>query len=479
MPAKIGAMQQKRKFAFWRQIYFFFSLLLALEIIFLTHWVGQTFGPVSMESIMFSMLMPFEGVDSNLIVSAIKSAIFGLTVSFILWLIIKRLFIFFHHSKLGKVVLLAPALLLLLAIFFANQQFKMTEYFSNANSFSSLIDDNYYVPPTDQIIFPAKKKNVVILLLESMENTFGNGQLPVNLTPKLSKLQTKNLSFLRQNQVTGTGWTVAGFTAYLFGLPLKIPYEDHNGYDQRFSTFLPRAASILEVFEANGYNINLMIGSDSNYGGRKNLFNSHCKKANIYDLNYFLEEPHTDSDFFLDWGFADFYLYENAKRLIETQAQDGPFLTVILTINTHVQPDSDQYDKDNFIMADKMATDFLAWLKKQDFYEDTVVMVMGDHLYMHPRIAQLPLIDVSPRHIYNTFLNTGLPPVDESLRQRPFSSLDMAPTILEAAGAQVPQGRFGLGVSLFNKEPNLIERYGLLEVNEHLKRRSKRYDTFF
>jgi phosphoglycerol transferase len=47
---------------------------------------------------------------------------------------------------------------------------------------------------------------------------------------------------------------------------------------------------------------------------------------------------------------------------------------------------------------------------------------------------------------------------------------DVFPTLLQALGMELPGGRAGIGVSLFAKEPNLVETYGQDKLDGMLRR---------
>ena len=55
----------------------------------------------------------------------------------------------------------------------------------------------------------------------------------------------------------------------------------------------------------------------------------------------------------------------------------------------------------------------------------------------------------------------------------------MAPTVLEAMGAVLPEHRLGLGTSLFSEEKTLMEKLGEQALNEELKKKSDFYKSLF
>jgi len=81
------------------------------------------------------------------------------------------------------------------------------------------------------------------------------------------------------------------------------------------------------------------------------------------------------------------------------------------------------------------------------------------------------------RTIYNAFHNT--PQIPQHKRNSPISALDMAPTLLECAGAKWDSDQFGLGISLFSERPSLLEQYGAEEFNRLLNENSAFYTTFY
>ena len=53
--------------------------------------------------------------------------------------------------------------------------------------------------------------------------------------------------------------------------------------------------------------------------------------------------------------------------------------------------------------ADKQIAEFVEWCSKQPFYENTVIVIMGDHARMDNLLVED--CDVNLRSIYNCFIN--------------------------------------------------------------------------
>lgn len=149
-----------------------------------------------------------------------------------------------------------------------------------------LFEEEYRVPPLDSIKFPENKNNLIVIYLESIENTFNDPRyFEEPLMPNLDKIQKANTAFYGRRQVYGTGWTIAGITGSIFGMPLLIPF-DGNSYASFADNFLPKATGILEVLEHHGYKISFVQGSGIGFGGLKMLIDSHTSNCTVNDYSY-------------------------------------------------------------------------------------------------------------------------------------------------------------------------------------------------
>ena len=104
--------------------------------------------------------------------------------------------------------------------------------------------------------------------------------------------------------------------------------------------------------------------------------------------------------------------------------------------------------------ADSMLYDFIMWMQNQPFYENTTIILTGDHLSMDTDF----FVDLSSeyeRTIFNLFMNTPTEPVTS--KNRGFSSLDLFPTTLSALGVEITGDRLGLGTNLFSTRDTIIE----------------------
>ena len=122
--------------------------------------------------------------------------------------------------------------------------------------------------------------------------------------------------------------------------------------------------------------------------------------------------------------------------------------------------------------ADRQAVQFIDWLSRQEWYENTTVVITGDHLTMEEPFMEN--IDNSERRIYNCFINLpdGLSAYQTT--DRDFTTLDLFPTMLAAVGVEIEGDRLGLGTNLFAQQQTLYEQMGE-ELEEELKLYSNYY----
>jgi len=176
-------------------------------------------------------------------------------------------------------------------------------------------------------------------------------------------------------------------------------------------------------------------------------------------------------------------LVDYAKETLnELSQEDAPFNLTMLTVDTHFEdgyatedtPDlfGDQYS--NVIHdSDRQITQLLEWMKEQPFYEDTTVVLVGDHLTKDSDFFDSVDPDYQ-RSVFNLILNTNKQ--TERNKNREFSAVDMFPTTLSALGVEVAGDRLGLGVNLFSDQPTLIEQFGYEPFQNELMKKSDFYN---
>lgn len=305
------------------------------------------------------------------------------------------------------------------------------------------------------------------------------------------------MSFSQSDLIEGaavapaSGWTIAGLVAETSGLPLKLLKYDDATTDNsmgEYASFLPGAISLGDILEEEGYRNYFMAGSNFEFGGRENYFTQHGKYE-IWDLTTARETGKIPEDYYVWWGFEDAKLYEYAKeQLLLISQDDVPFNFSMLTVDTH-HPEgytcelcSDEYGEQYanvWACASKQLNEFINWIKEQEFYDNSTIVIIGDHCSMAPDFYKGIEYDKHngsiDRKIYNVFINSVVEPKAE--KNRKFTTMDIFPTTLAALGVQIDGERLGLGTNLFSEKATLSEEYGYDVLFAEINKKSTFYNT--
>ncbi len=472
-------------------IFTFIFSLLGFSII----WCLSTWTRLSMDELVYELSAPLRGVGSdmlaNFFIKCFAPAVAVTVIALVLSLRLK-----------DKVKDRIKPIALLVAFGFAAvttavfwKTLDVTDYLKNLRDESAFIEDNYVDPAATTITFPEQKRNLIYIYLESMETTYADresgGGFEENCIPELTELAKEGEDFSADNTDIlngamvpyGTTWTMGAMFAQSSGLPLKISVGNNNMSEQQ--NFFPGVTTIGDILSKEGYNQELLIGSDAGFGGRLNFYQSHGN-YNIHDYVYAGKMGIIPSDYKVFWGYEDEKLFENAKNdLKELSSKDEPFNLTLLTVDTHF-PDGyvchlcrDEFPGNQYanVMAcsSRQVSDFVHWIQQQDFYENTTVVVCGDHTTMNEDFCR-DIPDGYVRRTYTAIFNSAVSKVraDEDIQ---YSTLDMFPTTLAALGAQIEGEQLGLGVNLLSGEKTLVEKHGFDEVNSQFKKTSAFMDS--
>lgn len=377
-------------------------------------------------------------------------------------------------------------IILLLSILYLGYGVGFFEYLSNSLK-DTILFKKYYVDASNvNIEFPTNKQNLIYIFLESTEtsnmSTSNGGSFEKSTIPNLERIALENINFSNSGllggavESYGTSWTASAMIAQTAGIPLKMKASDFSNDSTNFSNI----SNLGDILSDNGYDNYLLLGSDATFGGRKSYFDSH--KYNISDYNTAILEGKISEDYHEWWGYEDSKLFTYAKEKLEQISKsEKPFNFTILTADTHF---TDGYlDKscdevfdnayaNSFYCSDGMINDFIMWIKEQDFYENTTIIISGDHLTMQENFYD-ELDDNYTRTVYNAIINAKSEYVNN--KNRVFTTMDMFPTTLGALGASIDGDRLGLGTNLFSDRKTIPEEIGIDKFNEELKKNSKFY----
>lgn len=478
--------------------------------VFFANWFIDYFGNITPEQFLFNLNSPLKGTSTDMNQEILMTPVFSGVVCVILFLIFINfkydIYLNWSHNKIKIInqkilkilAYIITAICFVGGITYGVKKLSLHEVYKAYTSDSTYIKDNYIDPRKVEITFPKKKRNLIHIYLESIENSYFSkdlgGYMNVNLMPELSALSREGLSFSNNNkfggpyQTYGSSWSVAAMINMSSGLPLKIPMNG-NSYGKSGS-FLPGAVTIGDILSSQGYEQTIMFGADADFGGLTTYFGSHGN-FNIFDHKAAIQKGLIPKDYNVWWGFEDDKLYEFAKQEITRLANTGkPFNFTMETADTHF-PDGylskkaekkhDSQYANVISYSTKEAVKFIRWIQRQPFYENTTIVVTGDHLSMDKNFFK----DWDPsynRSIFNLILNPDPNTTNDNidrLKNRKFSPTDMYPTILASMGVTVQGDRLGLGTNLFSDQKTLVERDGLKTVGKGFGDKSNFFNNEF
>lgn len=362
----------------------------------------------------------------------------------------------------------------LLVARYLDHDLKLTTFVKSHFESTTLFSDNFRpVAPAD-VRFPNGKTNIVVIMVESLEDTFTRPAFRgTNLLPQLSALRSEGLSFRGQRQVSGTECTVMAQTSLIYGMP-RLGNRDFN----TVTKLAIRAPSVFRVLLDAGYAGSYAQGGNIGFASTASLF-GQTPEMNVISM----EDFERSCDKFAlahEYAAQDELLIPVCKREISRLAGTGrPFFFMCMTINTHAPrgwlPASAPHPRKDplenaLLNCDTLLAEFITWLRHQPFADTTAILVVGDHLFMSDFDDAVPR---SSRSTFNTIIRPGQSP---EIRSRDFATFDWAPTILELTGADLPDGRFGLGVSLLHSGARtLMERLGSAYYENEIHKPDLRY----
>lgn len=492
-------------------ILFGFLYVVGASLITLCSWYHKTYD-VGFKELLYTLLGPLEGAGNSVVQLVINSfvppfiwavvilIVLGFLTSetranHLLWQrLLRRPFPTRVMTWLRRIGAVCCTGVFIFALAYVNYKSDVIDYLRSLSDTTQIYEEEYVEPTEVAITAPEKKLNLIYIYLESMEITYASpaegGVQETNLLPHLTALARENLHFAGTDGISGMyslsglNWTMASLLAQTAGIPFAFPVSG-NAMDT-VAVFAPKMTALGDILQQNGYTQEFLCGSDASYAGRRKYFVQHGDYQ-IYDLFTAREQGVIDEDYYVWWGFEDTILFDIARdeatRLSES---DAPFNLTLLTVDLHHLGgyvcdqcgSTSEEDTANVVTCtDRQVADFIDWCREQPFFEDTTIVLVGDH----PRMDTMLVEGVSDdqRMLYNCILNAAAP-VEGSTENRIFTAMDMFPTTLSAMGFDIEGDRLGLGVDLFSSQPTLAERLGVYELELELNRESSFYlNKFF
>lgn len=304
-------------------------------------------------------------------------------------------------------------------------------------------------------------KNMVLIFLEGFERIYTDENVFPGLTPSIQQLNTQGWQLSNLQQVPGSEWTMGGIVSSLCGTPLL--YESSlSGNEVMFSQPLDKATCLPDVLDSAGYEQIFMGGASLAFAGKGDFLRAHG-----YDLalgRNQLRNEIDDAEYIGGWGLYDDSLFSLALDQYHNLAASGnPFNLTLLTVDTHHptgEPSAScsPYENiDNSILHAVHCTDFLLGnfieqLKQHPTFDDTLVVLVSDHLAMRNNAFSLFPRNYQ-RSLYFNVLNADV----ETNSNKLSTPMDLAPTLLSLLDIQHDTS-FLAGVNLLETPAEALQR---------------------
>ena len=235
---------------------------------------------------------------------------------------------------------------------------------------------------TDSIL-NTTKPNVILIIWESLTaKVVGSLGGEPTVTKNLNKLSKEGILFT--NFYANGDRTDKGIPAILSGYypqPTKSIMKMPN--KTRSIPMLPKE------MRAIGYKTSFYYGGDLNFGNM-NTYLRNAQISEIIDGSVFDKK-----DWNSKWGaFDDVFMNRFAKDLSKKQTE--PFFKIALTSTSHEpfelnstykfgQDSHDNLFRSAHAYTDKVIGDFIDFAKEQDWYKNTLIVIMSDHGHRSPK----------------------------------------------------------------------------------------------
>lgn len=323
-------------------------------------------------------------------------------------------------------------------------------------------------------------KNVIILQLESVQEFVINKEINgKQITPNLNQFLSENIEFTNMHMQSYST------TADSEHSTITSIYPMENGMS--FSKYYTNTYDdIFKLFNEKNYHTSYMHGNYPYFWNRGNVYG----RLNLNEL--VLKEQFEDLSENINGDLSDELLYRQAVQKLENY--EKPFFSYIVAASSHtpfvleglqdrskVNIDVGKY-KDTYFgyyleavnYADYAFGVFLDELKKEGVYEDTAILVFGDHnglnMYNEELVDFLKQIDQNMTDVdlklnyTRVVCGLKIPGISNITIEKPINKLDIKPTLAYMCNLE---DNFSLGTNMFaskdfvclNNERIITSRY--------------------
>lgn len=222
------------------------------------------------------------------------------------------------------------------------------------------------------------KPNVIIVMLESFSKyIMSEGGHITGVTPNLDSLKKEGWYF--DHFYANTVRTDRAIVSILSGLPAQPSMSVMDMPNK--STLLP---SIARSLRNNGYTTSFYYGGDTNYSNMQSYVVGTGYQNVVSDKSF------PSSQVTSKWGVHDGIVFDRISKDIDEMGRNIPFLVTMMTLSSHEPfdvPYKSQFTDEAlnaFAYTDYELGRFIEQLKQKPIWENTLVVVVPDHLGAYP-----------------------------------------------------------------------------------------------
>lgn len=321
---------------------------------------------------------------------------------------------------------------------------------------------DYYAAPSITATPEGAPRNLVLIYLESVEDALSDTDVfERDMLEPITDV-TDGWDSITLTQPANGGWTLGGIVNTQCGFPLKMADtslvgNEINTAGRDVDSYLSGATCLGDVLEEHGYRSVFLGGANSSFAGKGDFLADHGYGQVMGRTDWL---AHGETEMRDDWGLSDRRLIENAKDAVTELHESGePFNLTLLTLDTHADDHVHPYCD---VASDQALTSihecsmervaaFVDYMDGQGYLDDTVVVVMGDHLRITGTSDTFreQLDEIPERTIFNRIWS----PDRIDWKTDEIDQLSMYPTLLELLGYEILDGRAGIGVSALEADP--------------------------
>lgn len=354
---------------------------------------------------------------------------------------------------------------------------------------SELVEVSNYVranqaEPNVEMFGKYEGRNVIAVSLESLQSFVINEEMNGEVvTPFLNSLTKDKDTYYFSDfyHQTGLGKTSDSefiFENSLYGLGRGAVFFTHG--ENTYNSFAERLGE-------NGYFTNVMHANNKSFWNRDMIYKSF-KLDQFYDIESYNVTEETS----VNWGLKDIPFFEQSAALMKEMPQ--PFYSRLITLTNHypfyLDPEDmmiPEYDSNSGTLnryfqtvryLDESVKEFFDDLKEQGLYENSIIVMYGDHygISENHNKAMAKYLNKEEITPYDSALLQAVPLYihipgsnDGQVMDKVAGQLDIRPTLLHLLGIETSKD-MQLGADLFSKEHEdfVIFRDGRFVTDEYV-----------